>query len=320
MIDLLFSDPIPVVQHHYQRQLHDVFASGGGSATQAHWSRPVEGFPGALDKARMLANAVHNLRRQRAERRPVLQAWPSLGLLETRLWSSPNGPRYVMLHDPAPLRRQYGHSERSRRWAAAAPAEHRPTVLVSNDHAFAIARQALPHHRIESVLHPMLSTRRHVDKTARPSILVAGQYKPARNVELLAALGPRLRARGWETTIVGRGWPEIEGWTVENRFVAEHELEHLLGRSWVHLLTYRQYFQSGVSLRAVEMGTPTVGEDTDFLRGLFGAGHPGLVATDGDAAAYERAIEAVIDGEGPSLETVQSDYFARCTESWRVVR
>ena len=320
MIDLLFCDPIPVVQHHYERELQDVFASAGGSATLAPWSRPVEGMSGALGRARMLANAVHNIRHQRAERRPVMQSWPSLGLLEARLWSSPNGPRYVMLHDPSPLRKQYGHSERSQRWAAAAPEAHRPTILVSNPHAFRIARRALPRHRIEHVLHPILASGRRVKKTARPSILVAGQFKPVRNLDLLAALGPRLRSRGWDTTIVGRGWPDVPGWTVQNRFVEEHELDDLLGSAWVHLLTYRQYFQSGVTVRALEMGTPTVGEDTDFLKDLFGADHSGLVAAGGDAAAYERAIDAAIEGEGPSLESLQADYFVRSRESWRVVR
>lgn len=320
MIDLLISDPIPVVQQHYRGQLASVFASGGGSVELADWSRPVEGLTGAIGKARMLANAAHNVRRQRGERRAVLQAWPSLGLLEARLWTSPHGPRYVMLHDPAPLRRQYGFSERSRRWAAAAPSDRRPTILVANDHAFRVARQALPHHRIEQVVHPVLSTRQDVAKTERPSVLVAGQFKPARDVALLAALGPKLRARGWETTIVGRGWPEVAGWTVHDRFVSELELGELLGRSWVHLLAYREYFQSGIAVRALEMNTPTVGEDTPFLRGVFGAGHPGLVPTGGGAGAYEQALSAIVDGAGPTLDAVHADFFARARTSWEVVQ
>ncbi|MFJ4220152.1 hypothetical protein [Curtobacterium luteum] len=320
MIDLLFCDPIPLAQRHYERQLQDVFESGGGSATLAEWSRPVEGRTGRLGKTRMLANAVHNIRAQRSETRPVLQSWPSLGLLETRLWSSPHGSRYVMLHDPAPLRPQVGHGPRARSWAAAAPSGHRPVVLVQTAEAHRAARDQLPDHRIEQVLHPILRTQRSVPKTAVPSVIVAGQWKPARDLDLLATLGPLLRDRGWETTIVGRGWPEVDGWSVEDRFVAEDELETMLGRSWVHLLPYTRYFQSGVTVRALEMGTQTVGAATDFLTGLFGSDSPAVVRDGRGAQRYLDALTAVIEGGCPDLVEVQSAFFARARASWEVVR
>ena len=53
-------------------------------------------------------NCLYNTTRARLTRGPVLQLWPSLGLLEARGWASRRHPRWVLFHDPTPLRRQHG--------------------------------------------------------------------------------------------------------------------------------------------------------------------------------------------------------------------
>lgn len=314
---VLYSDPIPSAQAHYQREVQAVFASAGRSARLARWSRAAEGGHGVRGRLLMLRNAVHNIACARRAPETVIQLWPTFGLLEARLWASKRAPRFVILHDPTPLRRQYGHSKRAERWASGASSVSRPTIIVQSEAAEIAASTVLPNHRIERVLHPILSEQRHVDKTERPSVVVAGQFKPARDLGLLAELGTRLRSRGWDLRIVGRGWPQVPGWAVEDRFVAESELDDLLGSAWVFLLPYTTYFQSGVAVRALENGTPTVGESTGFLRGLLGPGHPGLVPAGSGADGYEAALTAMVASGAPRTHSVFTDFRERSQASWK---
>lgn len=317
MRTVLYSDPIPTAQAHYQRELRDVLASTGWAAELATWSRPVEGGAGVRGKVRMLINAVLNVGHARRVRQPLIQLWPSLGMLEARLWASTRAARYVIVHDPTPLRRQYGHSRRSRRWASRARVAGRPTILVQSALAEQAVRAALPHHDVQRVLHPITAQQRRARKSEQPTIVIAGQFKPARNLPLLAELGPRLRARGWQARIIGRGWPAVPGWEVDDRFVPESEMDDVLASAWVFLLAYHNYFQSGVAVRALENGTPTVGESTEFLIDLLGQENPGLVRVGADADAYETAIERVLLADEVGLAGVFRDFQQRSSDSWR---
>lgn len=312
---IVVSDPIPTVQTHYRRELVETLAGSERPVTEAPWSRPVEGLTGPVGKATMLAAGVSNLVRARTSTGPLVQLWPTFGLLEARLWASRRHERYVVLHDPSPLRRQHGFSERSRAWAEHADPRSRPTIIVQSRAALDVARRALPRHRIELVLHPVLAHRRTVAKTPEPSVLVAGQFKPSRDLDLLAALGPRLRSAGWSPRIVGRGWPAVPGWDVDDRFVNETELDDLLGRAWAFLLPYRGYFQSGVAVRALENGTPTIGTDTWFLRQLQGTSDTSVPAGEG-ADAYLERLQAVARAGAATTSEAFDDYRDRARASW----
>lgn len=315
MTHVLYSDPIPTVQAHYQRELVDTLAGAGLTAALAPWSRPVEGRRGLVGRAAMLASATANLVDARSTDGPLVQLWPTFGLLEARLWGSRPHDRYVVLHDPSPLRRQYGFSERARAWAARADPRSRPTIVVQSEAALTVARRALPRHRVELALHPVLDRQRTVVKTAEPSVLVAGQFKPSRDLGLLAALGPRLRREGWSARIVGRGWPPVPGWDVDDRFVAESELDTLVGRAWAFVLPYHEYYQSGVAVRALENGTPTIGESTWFLRHLQGSDDL-LVAPGAPAEAYVERLAALARGDAPTTPGTFVDYRDRARASW----
>ncbi|WP_209561458.1 hypothetical protein [Frigoribacterium sp. PvP032] len=315
---LCYSDPIPTVLTHFRRELAETLAGGGADASRAHWSRPVEGLPGPGGALRMGLNCLYNTTRARLTRGPVLQLWPSLGLLEARGWASRRHPRWVLFHDPTPLRRQHGFSERSRRWARRAPAASRPTLVVLSRAALDVVRRELPAHPAVLTMHPILDEQRLTPKTSRPSVVVAGQYKPARDLELLAQLGPRLRDAGWTTTIVGRGWPPVPGWDVDDRFVPEDELDDLLGAAWALLLPYREYFQSGVAVRALENGTPTVGESTSFLDDLQPAHKRLRVPVGACAEAWLEALSHVTDDPSAAQEAFV-DYRERARKSWGAV-
>ena len=167
--------------------------------------------------------------------------------------------------------------------------------MVLSRAALDVVRRELPAHPAVLTMHPILDEQRLTPKTSRPSVVVAGQYKPARDLELLAQLGPRLRDAGWTTTIVGRGWPPVPGWDVDDRFVPEDELDDLLGAAWALLLPYREYFQSGVAVRALENGTPTVGESTSFLDDLQPAHERLRVPVGACAEAWLEALSHVTD-------------------------
>lgn len=312
MQHVLYHDPLPKVLAHYEDEFVETLAGAGMTAAAVPWARSVEGRVGATGKARMFRDAVLNLRDARRHNGPLIQLWPSLGLPEVRLWSSRAHQRYVVLHDPIPLDRQFGHSALARRWAAHSDQGSRPTVLVHSEAARAEAERLLPNHDVELVLHPILAEQRRTKKTTDPTVLVAGQFKAARNLALLEELGPRLSGAGWVGRIVGRGWPKVPGWQVDAGFVPEDDLDELLGSAWVLLLPYRTYFQSGVAVRALENGTPTLGEGTDFLRQL-GASDRMLVPPDAPAQAYLERLEALPSGDNAAAF---ADYVRRAQASW----
>lgn len=172
-------------------------------------------------------------------------------------------------------------------------------VIVHSDRALEVAQQQLPHHHISKVLHPVTSTdAAHGNASdAAPLVLVAGQYKPERDLQLLARLGPELTRLGYDTRISGRGWPDVPGWTVDSRFLTETELEAELSAASVLLMPYRNYFQSGVALRALECGTLTVGRRSTFLTDLYG-GRSDLLVDDDRIDSYLRAIGTGIERAG----------------------
>lgn len=309
------SNPIPQALRRYRGELLDTLDRAGMTAEDAPWARSVEGEPGARGKLVMLRRACLNIRDARRSSASVVQLWPSLGLLEARLWAPREARGYVVLHDPEPLDRQVGHAGWQRRWAAAAHERTRPVVLVHSQAAFDATRELLPHHDLRLVLHPILSGHRRSAKSSDPSVVVAGQYKATRNLSLLRRLGPMLRSRGWTPRIIGRGWPTIPGWDVESRFVSEAELDAALANAWALLLPYDRYYQSGIAIRALENGTPTVGLRTDFLDSIFGDS-PMVLPHDADESAYVEALERAHSLTPADIEAAHASYAAAASTSW----
>lgn len=136
MTDFWVSDPIPQALAHYDRELRETLASIGVAARPTPWTRPVEGMTGALGKARMLVNAVLNIVSARTARHPAIQVWPSFGMLEVRLWRSRKHRHTVVLHDPRPIRPQYGHGPRATRRALGQACQ--PTDCTEGPRAFGV--------------------------------------------------------------------------------------------------------------------------------------------------------------------------------------
>jgi hypothetical protein len=80
------------------------------------------------------------------------------------------------------------------------------------------------------------------------------------------------------------------------------------------LVPYSRFFQSGVAVRAVEVGTPVVGTRHPFLTDLLGADWPGLAASDAPQAWLE-AVTAV-GGRTAEVTRRAQTLRARCAEAW----
>lgn len=315
MPDLTFTNPLPRAFAHYVCQIEQTLGRCSVS-TSALPTRVVEGKLGVPGRIWMLANSFRNARDNRNGNVPNLQLWPSLGLLEARLWGTRSPRNIVAIHDPVPLRAQVGYGRVSAWWASRAHPSHAPIIMVHSTAAQNEVRRLLPHHNLVQVLLPVLSHQTLGPESADPLVVVAGQYKKERNLDLLAALGPSLVASGLRPEIHGAGWPtKIPGWTVHDGFLTEEQLESVLSQAWVVLLPYRRYFQSGIAIRALEQGTLTVGTRTGFTEDLLGPANPSIVDDLDSADDWHRAITETIATK-QTVPKVFADYRARVDDSW----
>jgi hypothetical protein len=309
-------NPLPGALRHYEEALLDVLAAAGVPARSA--GAPSIEVDGASKLQRARAAVTELAAHRRAGRGGHLMVlWPTYGLLEPALWL----PAWraaavsIVIHDPSPLRRQLGMGPiASALGGRAAGASHLRIVAHSETAADTLRANGWASPAL--LPHPLLRARRpERPATAEPgTVLVCGQYKPARNMALLVALGPRLRDRGYRTVIAGRGWPAVPGWEVVDRFLTEGELDDRMGQSAAVLIPYSHFYQSGIAVRAVELGVPVVGPEHPFLADLLGSGWPGLVAGD-DPADWVAGADAVA-GQADRLAHAAAAGRDRCERAW----
>jgi glycosyltransferase involved in cell wall biosynthesis len=151
-------------------------------------------------------------------------------------------------------------------------------------------------------------------------VLVLGQHKDTRDLDLLSSLGPVLRSRGLHPRIVGRGWPSVPGWDVDARFVSDEEFEALLRSSAVVLLPYTKVYQSDVAVRAAECAVPVVGGATTNVAQLYGADWCGLVSGTGgrppEVADWVAALERVLASTESEVQPRVASYHADALTAW----
>ncbi|ADX74170.1 hypothetical protein Asphe3_30600 [Pseudarthrobacter phenanthrenivorans Sphe3] len=314
--DVTFSNPLSRTLAHYERELSDTLLRCGLSA-QSVPAHQVEGRARVIGKLWMLRDAFRNVVAYRNSEQLHLQAWPSLGLLEARLWQSRKSKNIVLLHDPVPLRKQVGFDALSKLWSANGSRINAPYIMVHSEDAQRATRGLLPRHQTLKALHPILSSQRTHKKSAEPSVVVAGQYKPERDLAMLGRVGPKLLAQGIKPKIIGRGWPlDIPGWTVTDSFIAEDEMDVLLGEAWAVLLPYNLYFQSGVAVRALEQGTLTVSPRTSFVEDLMGSASRSIIDDARSTHDVIRALEYAVEHRNDASSTF-IEYRDKVDSSWR---
>jgi len=283
-------NPLPGALRHYVDAVSATLIAGGAEVAVL----PMTSIERSQDGPGRLVTAMTSVREHRSLRRSnsvdrILVSWPAFGYLDFALWARRGTPLTVVVHDPAPLRRQFGLGR-------AATAVGRPfargieTICHSDAAASELGARSWP--GVHKLPLPMLPATPMW--SGGQTVLVLGQFKDARDLSMMESLGPRLRARGLEPLVVGRGWPSVAGWNVRSEFVAEAEFEQLLEKAGCVLLPYSRVYQSDVAVRCAERGVPVVGPAESNVGQLFGSDWPGRVPTASDASGWESAIAAVL--------------------------
>lgn len=308
MIDdhLSVVDPLPLAFRHYRSELHAVLRACGVSGDLVA-SPAAEGSSASGSRVRRSARLIRWRLGHQAPELATLVLWPAFGLLDPLTWWRGRGRTWLIVHDPEPLRRQFGMGR-----AAAAigrfVADRGVGVVVHSQPAADVlgrrgwSSELLPHPIRRPGVHPARGR----------GLSVIGQWKPVRSLEPLTQLAddPRWAGRRY---VVGRDWPRVDGWHVDPRFVAEAELSRQISASACVILPYRGYFQSGISVRCLEAGVPVVGIDHPFLVDLYGSDWPGIVRDDD----WRAAVDRVADIGAGEITQLRDAYWTRCVTAWR---
>ncbi|MCV7136630.1 glycosyltransferase [Mycobacterium hodleri] len=306
--------PLHDVSEHFVERLSESLEAGGVPSIRLE-SRNGEVAGSLRAKALALGAHIKNGRRYAREGGPNVVAWPLLGWLDMPLWRHYTNQTFIAMHDPEPLARQNGLSPRAAALSRKLSGSKWPHLVTMSPEAHDVAARYFAPERIHLAPHPMRAP--SSDSAVRPvrTVLVLGQYKPARDLDAMAAIAPSLTAAGWNPTVAGRGWPPIPGWQLINRFLPEEEFHELLASASVVLLPYRYYFQSGVALRALEAGVPVVGRSTGFLTSILGANFPGAVGNWDDPSSWLAAVEAAALGRSDQMRSA-STYSRLGSSEW----
>ncbi|TDO08283.1 glycosyltransferase involved in cell wall biosynthesis [Mycobacterium sp. BK086] len=309
--------PLHKVSEHFVERLIESMDSRGVPTVRLA-SRDGEVGGDKLAKARALGAHVWNVRRYVASGGPNVVAWPLLGWWEMPLWRHRAHETLIAMHDPEPLVTQNGLTAQAAERAARLCGSAWPHLVTMSPEAHVIATKYFGEDRVHLAPHPMRAPDLSVVRPAKDTVLVLGQYKPARDLDVMAAIAPTLRAGGWQPTVAGRGWPAIPGWRVIDGFLPEDEFKQLLASAAVVLLPYRYYFQSGVALRGLEAGVPIVGRRTGFLTSVLGAEFPGGVDDWDDPTSWLAAVNAAAHARADQLASATA-YSIRGAEEWHTL-
>ena len=121
-------NPLPRALAHYQAALATTLQASGAEVSLQR-SVSVELGGNRVAKACAVAAAIHE-RRSRPSRDvdKLLVLWPAFGYLDLALWNTRGTDSAVIIHDPLPLRPQFGLSRASATMARLS--RHRPEVIV----------------------------------------------------------------------------------------------------------------------------------------------------------------------------------------------
>ena len=309
-------NPLPAALGHFERALRDVLTAADIELTDS--AAPSTEVAGAspVRRVRMALTELAGHRRGQWRGGHVLVCWPTYGLLEPTMWLPSTATKVsIIVHDPSPLRRQIGMGPIASAAGRAAASRPRLEIIAHSEPAAArLAESGWP--RPALLPHPVLLDRQEAGQrgAASNTVLVCGQYKPARDLRMLSELGPVLRGMGYRTVIAGRGWPQLPAWEVIDRFLPEAELDQRMAHSAAVLVPYTHFYQSGIAVRAMELGVPVVGPRHPFLIDLFGAEWPGLVAGE-QTPDWAVSVTEVI-GHGDDALRAGTEFRHRCERAW----
>jgi len=265
---------------HYTRGLVGSLEQSVGRVSVAHVDEPSVTGDSGLGWVCRYVGALWSARRTvRRSGARVVVTWPVLGHLDRLVMRVVLGRRVdsaLIMHDPRPLVHGRGYGRLSRRIGAFA---RDVRVVVHSDAARDALTEDCPDLTPDLLPHPVspravgsgadrVPDRPVVRVPDRPVVRVLGQYKPDRDLDLLVRIGERL-GDSHRLEVIGRRWPAVRGWTVTNEFVSEERLDELMATADAVLVPYRRFFQSGIAVRALELGTPAVGPAGSSIADLY---------------------------------------------------
>lgn len=300
-------NPLPATLSHYETALESVLRAAGAAVATDEPTVSAEMSDGAPRGRPVRAVAALRQRwrpRQAGDVRLVL--WPVFGLADPVTWLRGRRGTWVVVHDPQPLRRQFGMG----RIAGAAGgwvSRHGVGVIAHSEPALEVLRRR--GWRVE--LLPMPIAPAGAAGVTAEWLTVLGQWKPARDLAPLRALA-RIDGLAGRRRVLGRGWPDLDGWAVQDRFVSETELTAAIASSACVLLPYARYFQSDIAMRCLELGVPVVGFRHPFLTSLYGEDWPGAV----DGGNWMEAVDRVGRVDRSAILARRDLYRAECIDAW----
>lgn len=307
--------PLHTMLQDFVGQLTEALESTGASCVEL-FSRQGEVGENKGAKALALGAHINNARRHVREGGQNIVVWPLLGWWEAPLWQHRSHNTLIVMHDPLPVARQGGLSRSAAMCSARLARSRWPQLVTMSPEAYAETTQYFSHDKVHMAPHPMRTPAPDPRRSAGHSVLVLGQYKPERDVDVMATMAPVLAQAGWSLTVAGRNWPAIPGWNVIDRVLSEHEFRSFLGATSVVLLPYQRYFQSGVAVRALEAGVPVVGRRTGFLASILGSDFPGAVENWEDPHSWLAAVEAAAQSAAEQM-CAASAYSRLGASRWR---
>ncbi|MFF2296842.1 glycosyltransferase family 2 protein [Arthrobacter sp. NPDC058127] len=255
----------------------------------------------------------------------MLVTWPVLGFLDLLLVGAICGKASaIVYHDPKPLVRAIGTGRAIA--TVVQKVSKLPEIIVHSQAAHESMLDFGFASRLQVLAHPMMRpANRNFGEDAgvvgRRKVRVLGQYKRDRDLDVLGVLARHLHTE-FDLEIVGRGWPSVDGWDVDPRFVSESELDTLIETSAAIVIPYRRFYQSGIAIRALERGTPVVGRSETSLSSLYGADSELLVrdSSDGkdfDETSWPTAVRHAA-GQGQSeVEKAANELFFATVSEWK---
>jgi hypothetical protein len=300
---VLIINPLKHTLAHYEGELRETLNHSGNSAVEIADTAPGDGITGPRQRVAVAARTMWQRMKMAGSVRgqTVIVVWPLFGYLEPLTWMrlARQNTVYIVMHDPSPLRRTYGQSPWARYVFKAAVHRRSIRVLYHTAHAQRVGagsngvKGVVVPHPIR--LEPSRIEEPHGRATSRAVVRVLGQYKHTRSLTALTAIADQA-AGSCELEIHGRGWPDVPGWTVMDRFVPENEFTALVASSDCVVIPYDSFFQSGVAVRCLEAGVPVVAPHHEHIAQLYGDEWAGTVRSVSDwyhALVRALAVDAV---------------------------
>jgi hypothetical protein len=291
-------NPLRHTLAHYEGELLETLTHSVRNAVEIVDTVAGDGVAGSRDRLAIAARTVRQrIRMARSiSGQIIIVVWPIFGYLEplTLMRLARHNTVYIVVHDPSPLRHTYGQSVWARRLFKAAIHRGMIRVLYHTMHAQRVGahnngvRGVVVPHPIR--LKPLSADEPRRRTAARPVVRVLGQHKNTRSLTALTAIADQT-AGSYELEIHGRGWPQVPGWTVTDRFVPEDEFTALVESSDCVVIPYDSFFQSGVAVRCLETGVPVVAPHHEHIAQLYGDDWAGTVRNVSDW--YDALIRAL---------------------------